>query len=249
LSGLILHDVTVDFPIYHASTRSLRRLAFAGALGGRIDFAHSRAMVRALQDVSLELGSGDRLALIGRNGAGKSTLLRTIAGVYEPGRGTVVRRGRITPLLSLGMGMHLDASGLENILVLGMHLGIPPREVRPLIDEIVEWTQLGAFIEAPMRTYSAGMVMRLAFAVSTAGSPEILLMDEWLGLGDEEFQLKAQERMTTFVGNAGVLILASHNADLLKTWCNQAIRLEAGQIVESGSVQDLLQERAHSVAV
>lgn len=198
--------------------------------------------MRALQDVSLELVSGDRLALIGVNGAGKSTLLRTMAGVYEPCHGSVVRRGRITPLLSLGMGMHPDATGLENIQLLGMHLGIPPREVRLLTEEIVEWTELGAFIQAPMRTYSAGMVMRLAFAVSTAGAPDILLIDEWLGVGDAEFQVKAQNRMTAFVGSAGALVLASHDNKLLQRWCNRAIRLEAGRIVDSGPVATLLHD-------
>jgi ABC-2 type transport system ATP-binding protein/lipopolysaccharide transport system ATP-binding protein len=240
--------VDVEFPIYHASARSMRRFAIEGALGRKLDLAGARATVRALTGIDLDLTHGDRLALIGPNGAGKSTLLRTMAGVYAPLRGTIVREGRVTPLLSLGMGINLDATGRENILLLGMHLEIPPRVMRRRMDEIVEWTELGAFIEAPLRAYSAGMIGRLAFAVSTSFEPDILLMDEWLGVADAAFQLKAYERMAAFVGGSSLLVLASHSGDLLKAWCNRAVRLDGGRIVEQGRVEDLLPEAAQQTA-
>ncbi|HEY5720742.1 MAG TPA: ABC transporter ATP-binding protein [Allosphingosinicella sp.] len=240
MAHLLIEGLNVEFPIYHASARSMRRFALGGALGRRLDLDHGRATIRALRDVDLELNDGDRLALIGPNGAGKTSLLRTIAGVYAPLGGTVFREGKVTPLLSIGMGMQPEATGRENILLLGMHLDIPPREMRPRIDEIVEWTELGAFIGAPLKTYSAGMVLRLAFAVSTSFRPEILLMDEWLGVADAAFQAKAYERMAGFVGGSSILILASHSPHLLESWCNRAVRLDGGRIVERGEVKDLL---------
>lgn len=248
MARLTLTGVNVEFPIYHASARSMRRFALQGALGRKLDLTGARATVRALADVDLDLSDGDRLALIGPNGAGKSTLLRTMAGVYAPLSGTIVRQGKVTPLLSLGMGLNLDATGRENIILLGMHLDIPPREMRRKIDEIVAWTDLGAFVGAPLRTYSAGMIMRLAFAVSTCFPPEILLMDEWLAIGDAAFQEKAYERMAAFVGGSSLLVLASHSGDLLEAWCNRAARLEGGRIVELGPVRDLLPGKAAAEA-
>jgi ABC-type polysaccharide/polyol phosphate transport system ATPase subunit len=240
MARIILKGINVEFPIYHASARSMRRFALDGALGRKLDLTGARATVRALTDIGLDLTDGDRLALIGPNGAGKSTLLRTMAGVYAPLSGTIVREGKVTPLLSLGMGLNLDATGRENIILLGMHLDIPPRDMRRKMDEIVEWTELGAFIGAPLRAYSAGMIMRLAFAVSTCFPPEILLMDEWLAIGDAAFQEKAHERLAAFVGGSSVLVLASHSGALLEAWCNRAARLDGGRIVELGPVRDLL---------
>lgn len=234
-----LEGVCVDFPIYHASTRSMRRYALEGALGHRLRINAPRPIVPALRGIDLKIEAGQRLALVGPNGAGKSTLLRTIAGVYEPTRGRVLRAGRLRPLLSLGMGINLDATGRENIFLLGMHMGIPPAEMRGAVDEIAAWTELGAFIEAPLRSYSAGMVLRLAFAVSTAFPPEILLLDEWLGIADPGFQMRAYERMSGFVGKTAILVLASHSQELLDAWCNRAVRLDAGRLVADGLVQEV----------
>ena len=240
MARISLSGVSVEFPIFHASARSMRRFALERALGRNLDLRRRLATVKALSDIDLDVGDGDRLALIGANGAGKSTLLRTMAGVYAPVRGRVERSGRLAALLSLGMGLNMDSTGRDNILLLAMHLDIPPRAMRPHVEEIVEWTELGPFIEAPLRTYSAGMVSRLAFAVSTAIPPEILLLDEWLGIGDADFQLKAYERMSAFVGGSSLLVLASHSRELLETWCNRAVRLEAGRIAARGGVGELL---------
>lgn len=236
MASVQLSAVHLSFPLYHASARSLRRVAVDGLLSRNLDLARRHAVVHALSGIDLELKDGDRLALTGSNGAGKTTLLRTIAGVYTPQSGAVRVEGRLTPLLSLGMGLNPDASGLENIRLLAMHLDIPPSRIRPFVDEIVHWTDLGGYVGAPVRTYSAGMTMRLIFAVSTALPPEILLMDEWLGLGDADFQMKAYERMSAFVDRTSIVVLASHAAELLQHWCTRAVRLDAGRIVAQGSV-------------
>lgn len=240
MAHLSLRGVSLDFPIYHSSSRSMRRFAVQGAFGRKLNLEARRASVAALRDIDLDLGDGDRLALIGPNGAGKSVLLRTMAGVYAPARGTVARTGRLTPLLSHGIGLDPAATGLENILLLGMHLDLKPRDMRRRVDEIVDWTELGPFIGAPLRTYSAGMIMRLAFAVSTCAPPEILLIDEWLGLVDAAFQQKAHQRMAAFVGDTSILVLASHAPDLVALWCSDAVRMDAGSIVERGPVADIL---------
>lgn len=188
--------------------------------------------VKALDAIDLELKDGDRIGLVGPNGAGKSTLLRLIGGIYPPDRGQVRRVGRTTALLSLGMGIDLDLTGRENIPLLAMHLAIQPRIIRSLSEETIAWTELGDAIDAPLRTYSSGMLLRLVFAVSTMVPPEILLMDEWLGIGDERFQLKAQERIGGFVEQTRILVIASHSAEIRERWCNRMLTLANGRIVE-----------------
>lgn len=239
MARIRLDGVSVEFPVYDVAARSMRRFGLA-ALGGKLDLAGRRASVTALASIDLELKEGDRLALSGPNGAGKTTLLRTLAGIYAPTAGRRTSTGRIAALLGTHAGLDLDATGLENIMLLGIHLDIPPRDMRRNVPEIVEWAGLGPFIAAPLRTYSAGMITRLAFAVVTARPPEILLMDEWLGLGDAEFQVKAYERMSAYVGGASILVLASHAQDLLTRWCTTALRLDGGRIVRRGSVAEVL---------
>ncbi len=248
MARLKLSGVTVEMPIYHASARSIRKAALAGAFARRLRADGSRPTVTALADVDLDLKDGDRLALIGANGAGKSVLLRTMAGVYAPLKGTIQRSGRLTPLLSHGTGLDMAATGLENITLIAMHLDLPPSEMRSRIDEIVDWTELGPFIGAPLRTYSAGMIVRLAFAVSTSFAPDILLIDEWLGFVDPAFQQKAHRRMTDFVRGSNILVLASHSSELITLWCDSAIRLDGGRIVERGPAGELLARTAGTAA-
>ena len=246
MADIRLSGVSIDFPIYHGGARSLRRAAVETALGRKLRRKGGHTSVAALRDIDLHVGDGDRLALIGPNGAGKTTLLRTIAGIYAPDRGRVIVSGRLTSVISLGIGLTADRSGLENIPLLAMHIGVSPAEIAPLTDEIVEWTELGGFIDAPVRVYSAGMVTRLAFAVATAVRPDVLLLDEWLGIGDAAFQMKAYERMAGWVGGCSILVLASHSGELLRGWCNRGIRLEGGRIAAAGAVADLLPAMAIS---
>jgi len=235
------HNLSVEFPIYQGSSRSLKKTVVAGATQGNLgrDTA-DRINVRALDDITLDIKDGDRVGLIGANGAGKTTLLRVLAGIYAPTRGEFYSWGRISALLDVSLGLNPDATGRENIILRGMYMNIHPREMRSLVDEIAEFTELGPFIEMPARTYSSGMMVRLGFAISTCMPAEILLMDEWLSAGDARFLDKAQRRMERFVGGSAILVLASHSPELLRKWCNRGVLLQHGRIAAQGSIDEVL---------
>ena len=225
-------DVVVDFPIYGGKSRSLKSAVLRAATGGAIAAdAADRVVVRALDHVSFDLKEGDRLGLVGHNGSGKTTLLRVLAGVYEPVTGSVTVRGRVASMLSITLGMEPDATGYENIFLRGTILGLRKKEILNMVDEVCAFAELGDFIDMPMRTYSSGMVMRLMFAISTSVQADIILMDEWLGVGDAEFTEKAEKRLTELVGNAKVLVIASHSTDVIKKTCTRVFHLEHGKIV------------------
>jgi ABC-2 type transport system ATP-binding protein/lipopolysaccharide transport system ATP-binding protein len=241
--SLRLESVTVEFPVYSTSARSLKNRLLHHGTGGRIARGvGNRLLVRALDKVSLSLAHGDRLGLIGPNGAGKTTLLRVLAGAYEPTRGRVWRRGRTAPLLNVSLGIDSEATGYENIMTRGLFLGLMPEQVRERMDEIAAFTELGDFLAMPVHTYSAGMRLRLAFAVCTCFEPEILLMDEWLGIGDRAFVEKAKRRLEEFVDRAGILVLASQNVALLRRVCATGAVLDAGKIVAMGPIDEVLEE-------
>ena len=238
-----LESVTVDFSVYNSSTRSLRNRLLHRGTGGRIARgAGRRLLVRALEDVSLSFEHGDRVGLVGPNGAGKTTLLRVLAGTYEPGHGRVYRHGRTASLLSVSLAINPEATGYENILTRGLFLGLLPEQVRERMDEIAEFTELGDYLAMPVHTYSAGMRLRLAFGVCTCFDPEILLMDEWLGMGDRSFVEKAQRRLAEFVERAGILVLASQNTGLLQRVCSTGVLLDAGRVKARGPIDEVLQE-------
>ena len=240
MAFLRLRDVSVEFPIYSGGSRSLRKTVLSATTQGNIGRdAQDRLSVMALNEVSLEINHGDRLALMGANGAGKSTLLKVLAGIYEPTRGRIHSSGRVAALLSSSLGLSLDATGRENIIMRGMLMDIHPRQMRARAEEIAEFTDLGYYIDMPVRTYSAGMVVRLCFAVATAFTPEILLMDEWLAAGDAAFLERARLRMVEFIGGSAILVLASHAIPLLQQWCNKAVLLEGGRITASGTVDEI----------
>jgi lipopolysaccharide transport system ATP-binding protein len=197
--------------------------------------------VKALQDVSFQLSDGDRLGVLGHNGSGKSTLLRTIAGVYQPSAGKVDVSGKIGSLIDIGLGINPEATGRENILIRGLLLGLTKKEIQARVDEIIEFSNLGEFIELPVRTYSSGMHLRLAFAVSTAIRPEILLMDEWLSVGDEQFTEQAQKRMSSLVNSTKILVIASHSKETILGNCNKVLILEHGKVVSFGDVDAQIQ--------
>lgn len=235
-----LRGVSVEFPIYSGGSRSLKKLVLSKTTQGNVaSDARDRVIVQALSDIDLDVGHGDRLALIGVNGAGKSTLLKVLAGIFEPTRGRMQAEGRVSALLTAQVGLNPEATGRENIVMRGMYLDIHPRAMREHVDEIADFTELGYYIDMPVRTYSAGMIIRLCFAVATAFPPEILLMDEWILAGDTVFLQKARKRMETFVAGSSILVLASHAMPLLEEWCNRAILLEGGRIVASGSIAEM----------
>ena len=195
-----------------------------------------------MDGISFTLRDGDRLGLVGHNGAGKSTLLRVLGKVYVPCSGTVQIRGSIGSLIDISLGIDQEATGRENIFIRGSLLGVQRQEIEEQIENIIELCELGSFIDLPIRTYSTGMQMRLAFAVSTMIRPDILIMDEWLSVGDESFKDKAENRMTDLVNNAQLLIIASHSKDLLYKICNRIIWLEHGKIKMDGKPYDVLPE-------
>jgi lipopolysaccharide transport system ATP-binding protein len=233
MARVAARDVVIEFPIYDATHRSLKKKLLNATTGGRISHdASNRLTVRALDGVSFDLHPGDRIGLIGHNGAGKTTLLRVLSGVYEPVAGTLHIEGRVASLLDPSLGIDPEASGYENIILRALLLGLSRADIERRLEEIAEFTELGQYLDMPLRTYSTGMQLRLAFAVSTSVDADILLMDEWLGVGDNEFQPKASRRMDDLVARAKILVLASHNHALLKQMCNRLFKLEHGRMQE-----------------
>jgi len=226
------NNACVDFPIYNANSRSLKNRLLNVATGGQLNTdAQGRVLVRALEGLTFTLNDGDRIGIVGHNGAGKSTLLRLLSGVYFPSAGSVKIEGEVGSLIDISLGIDHEATGRENIYIRGSLLGMSRKTISTQMEEIIEFSELGDFIDMPVRTYSTGMHLRLAFAVSTIVQPEILLMDEWLSVGDEGFKLKAKLRMNDLVRKTNILIIASHSKEQILQTCNRAIWLEHGKIV------------------
>ena len=240
MASILVENVYVSFPIYDGASRSLRSRLVAGTTGGRIGSDRDRrVMVEALSDVSFDLQHGDRIALVGHNGAGKTTLLRVLAGIYAPLQGRVSVDGRIAPLFDVALGIDPESTGYENILLRGLYLGLTRAQIDARTDEIAAFTELGPFLTMPVRTYSAGMLTRLAFAVSTSIDPDILILDEGIGAGDAAFMGKANRRLHSFIERAGIMVLASHAEILVRMFCNKALLLEHGRVLRVGSVDEV----------
>lgn len=229
------NDLVIEFPIYGAKSRSMKNTMLRAATGGALakDTA-DRVVVRALDHVSFDWREGERVGLVGHNGSGKTTLLRAIAGAYEPISGSIEAHGRVASMLSITVGMDVDATGYDNILLRGTILGLRRREILSLVDDICEFSELGDYIHMPMRTYSSGMGMRLMFAISTSVKADIILMDEWLSVGDDDFSKKAQKRLTGLVDEAKILVIASHSQDVIRNTCTRVVHLEHGKILDHG---------------
>jgi lipopolysaccharide transport system ATP-binding protein len=243
-ASITVSDLTIRFPVYGADAKSLKKaLARAVSVGGALGRHAGVTDVTALEGVNLELKAGDRLGLIGHNGSGKTTLLRALSGAYEPDEGTIDVHGRIAALLDLSLGIDSTATGYENIRLRGRIAGLSTREIDERMDEIAEFTGLGPFLSMPVKTYSAGMQGRLAFAAATALEADVLLMDEWIAVGDAEFQKLAHKRLLKLVERAGILVLATHEAPLLKLYCNKVMKLEGGiasEVVDIRRLDELL---------
>jgi ABC-2 type transport system ATP-binding protein len=240
MASITLSDVSLEFPLYHGSSRSLKKTLLSIAQLRSLSRDHNRIVLRALNRVSLSIAHGDRIGLIGHNGAGKTTLLRVLAGVYEPSAGHLQVDGEVSALLDVGLGLNPDATGYENIILGGLYLGLHPAEIRRLAPAIAEFTELGEFLHMPVRTYSAGMAVRIGFAVATATKPEILLMDEWLLAGDAHFLEKARQRIDAFVRQSQILLLASHSLAIIEMWCTKVVWLDKGRVVMVGDPASVL---------
>ena len=241
--AIFAEDVTIDYPIYGGSHRSLRQTLFArtgGLIRQERTGRQQRTIVRALDHVSFALQNGDRLGLIGHNGAGKSTLLKVLAGVYQPDSGAMRIEGRVSPLFNSAPGLDPDDNGYENITTCGMFLGMSRQEIKRKLPDIIAFCELGEYLDLPVRTYSNGMVARLAFAIATSIDPDILLLDEGLGGGDAAFAERAEARMKALLQRTRILVLASHSDALIKTMCNRAMLLEKGKLIAIGPVDEIL---------
>lgn len=238
-------NLTVQYPVFDASSYSLRhrfllnyipRAENTAHVGGKLERSRHRSIVHALNDISFKIQDGERVGLIGHNGAGKTTLLRTLAGIFEPNEGRLLTKGRILPLFALTEGMHPDATGRELINIRSLLLGLSEAEIAEITPEVIEFCQLGDYIDMPVRTYSTGMIVRLAFAITTSVSAEILLFDELIGAGDASFVDKAQLRLENFVNRSSTIILATHSQDIIRRWCNRAMVFEHGKLKFDGDV-------------
>lgn len=233
-------NLSIDFPLYHAESRSLKKVVLSAATSRLGKDRKQRLVVHAVRDVSFTLTSGARLGLVGDNGAGKTTLLRALAGIYEPVMGALSIRGRLTALLDLNQGMNTDLTGRENIRLFGLYKKLSALETVRLEEDVVEFCDLEQFIDIPVRTYSAGMTVRLGFALATAVHPEIMILDEWFLAGDAGFVEKARHRLESVVRGADILVMSSHSAGIIKEWSNRMIWLDRGRIVADGPPDDVL---------
>lgn len=240
--------LSIEFPLYHVGARSLKkRLLARSPLRLKTDESH-RVVVAALRDLSFTIARGERVALVGHNGAGKTTLLRTLAGIYEPVSGHLRVEGEIGSLIDPAAGMDMDSTGRENIELRCLLRGLDEAETRAVAEEVAAFSGLGEFLDVPIRGYSAGMSVRLAFAMATAMSPQVLLMDEWFMAGDTDFLARAQQRLERLVQDADILVIATHNMSVVRQWCSRAIRLENGRIVADGPVEEIVEELAPPAA-
>lgn len=248
-ASVTLTNVHLDLPIFDVSAQSLKKRVMR--LGRRNRIAEDNSgvvIVKAIDDLSFTLESGDRLGLIGHNGAGKSTLLRVMAGIYPPTAGSVDVKGKSVPLLDIALGMDEQSTGRQNIRLRGLLLGMSEAEIRAKANEIADFTELGDYLDLPLRTYSSGMRVRLAFAISTAVEADILLLDEVLGVGDASFQEKANRRLQDLHDRAEIVVLAIHSSDTIRKTCNKALWMERGRLRMLGSVGEVLSAYEQAVS-
>src|SRR5688572_8041751 len=233
-----MENISVKFRIYHNPIPSLKDFVVNQFIGkkNRNNFTE----FFALHDISLEIKSGDRLGIIGLNGAGKSTLLKTIAGIYFPHQGRIAVNGRMTPLMELGAGFDPEQTGRENIFLNGALLGFSPAEMKEREQSILEFSELGEFIDLPVKYYSSGMYGRLAFSIATITEPEILLIDEVFATGDAYFVEKSSQRILHLVEKSQIVVIVSHNLGQIKNLCNRVIVMDKGTILKDGSSQETL---------
>ncbi len=237
MARIELEDVSLTFRIRKQGRITLKeflvRRMFRRSINPLIE-------VRALQNVNLEIKAGDRLGIIGHNGAGKSTLLKLLAGIYPPTTGRRTVEGRISSLFDIALGFETDATGWENIYYRGFLQGETPRTVRAKMQPIADFSELGDFLNMPVRYYSAGMMVRLAFSIATSIEPEILLVDEVLSVGDMAFQDKARHRIREMIGKAELIVMVSHDLDSLAELCEKGVWLDHGNVRRVGPMKEVI---------
>jgi ABC-type polysaccharide/polyol phosphate transport system ATPase subunit len=240
VAAIFLNSVGVDIPIFDVRNASLKNALLGRTIGGRFAQSGSYMIVNALKNLNFEAHDGDRIALVGDNGAGKSTLLRVVSHVYPPTSGTVHVVGKVSPMFDTTIGINMDATGLENIQIAGTIWGMTRAQIKNSIDDIVDFTELGDYLQIPIRTYSSGMLLRLAFAIATVREPEILLIDEVIGAGDSGFFKKAFARLLQLVERSRILVVASHQDETLRRLCNKAAWLSHGSLMAYGEFESVI---------
>lgn len=239
MAKIKLTDVSLSYPLYTHQSRSLRKTVLT-RLGGKVAKHNNLIVVEALRGINLTLNDGDRLGVIGHNGAGKTTLLRVLAQVYEPQIGKVEVQGKLSSLVDITLGMDPEATGWDNIIFRSVFLGLTYTQARALSPSIAEFSELGEYLDMPVRTYSSGMYMRLAFAVTTSVYPDILVMDEMIGAGDARFFDKAVARVTALMNRTRIMIVASHSNFTITQFCNKVLWMERGEIKALGTVGEII---------
>lgn len=240
MARLHAQNVSLRYPLHlRSAAGATAKGADAASRVERDDKGRPKA-VRALTDINLSFEAGDRVAIVGRNGSGKTSLLHVLAGLLPPDSGTIEVEGLMTSLININLGIQAQASGHRNITLRGLASGLDRQTIEALRGEIAEFSELGSFLDLPVETYSAGMRMRLSFAVATALNPEILILDEWLSTGDASFRKKAAKRMQSFADQAAIMVLASHSRPMIEQTCNKGLWLDEGRVRMMGDVEDVL---------
>lgn len=233
--ALVVQDVSILFNLSKENVDNLKELLIKKIKGEKIRFNE----FWALKNINFELNKGDRLGILGLNGAGKSTLLKIIAGVYKPTTGKVTRHGHIAPMIELGAGFDPNYTGRENIFLYGSVLGFSREFLESKYEEILEFSELGDFIDVPIKNYSSGMRARLGFSIATVVEPEILILDEVLSVGDAKFRKKCEKKMQGMFDHGVTVLFVSHSLEQVKRLCNKAIILEHGELIAQGDIQEV----------
>lgn len=241
MAKINLQSIFVEFPIYNVNARSLKKRFIRLGTGGKVlEDANKHIVVNALDNITLTIEHGDRIGLVGHNGAGKSTFLRLLAGIYEPTRGSITIEGSVSPMLDINQGIEAEFTGYDNIFMRGAILGLSNREIAEKVAEIAAFSELGDYLSMPLRTYSSGMQVRLAFAIAACIDPDILLIDEVFGAGDATFMKKARQKMISLLSQSSIVVLATHSTELIEEFCNKALLLDTGKIKHFGPVDEVL---------
>ena len=234
-----LCNASVTFSIYNTKARSVRNHLIK-TIGGSVQSIDKTIYVKALEDINLEIKQGERVGLIGHNGAGKSTLLKVLSGIYEPTSGTIQIKGYTSSLTDITMGMDPESSGYENIIMRCIFMGMSFTEAKAKVREIIDFSELSEYIDLPIRTYSTGMYLRLAYTIATSVAPEILIMDEMIGAGDANFIEKARQRSMELVKKTKIMIISSHDMHIMRDICTRGIWMEKGRIRLDGNIDEVI---------
>ena len=235
MSHVIFDNVTLKFPVNNSNDPTSLKSYISSKFSNKKQFSSENIEfeeIKALENISFNINDGDRVGIIGHNGSGKTSLLKVIAGIYEVDQGRIEIDGKILPMLSLVVGIDVEANAYENMYLRGKILGFSNSYINSKVDDIAAFSELGKFLDYPIRTYSHGMLMRLAFAISTHLDADILLMDEWLSVGDSDFNAKANAKLNSLIDKSRILFLASHDKSLIKKVCNKVIMLDNGKVVK-----------------